>query len=411
MKYKDKMRALPPRMQDTLYHDLIFPEETLEIRKKVREFAVKEIAPVVHSISQKEESRENFPFDIFRKIADGDFFRVPFPQKYGGLSLKYPVCATVVVIEELAYMTNSLAAIFDAHCILAGNALMKYGSDSLKQRYLMPLTGGKMIGSFATSEPATSSDLSPQALQTKAVKKGTKYLVSGHKRFITNACVADFVTLLVNIEGKLSMLLIDLNSKGCKVGKPDKKMGNKAWLTSDIYFEDVEVPEEDLIGKEGKGLHIALATLTYGRVGIGASGVGMAQSAFDESVEYMKRRKAFGKKLHEFQYWQFLLAERAIEIENARNLYSKAALRLDQGVEFPEPESAGAKYYGTKCAVDMARDAVQIFGGYGYMKELAHDGSTYKVEEIYRDSKVGEIIEGTNEIQKLIIAREIFGKG
>ncbi|MBI2485561.1 MAG: acyl-CoA dehydrogenase family protein [Deltaproteobacteria bacterium] len=404
------MRALPPRMQDILYHDLILPEESLEIRKKIREFAVKEIAPIVHSIGQKEESRENFPFDIFQKITDEDFFKVPFPKEYGGLNLKYPACATVVIIEELAYMTNSLAAIFDAHCILAGNALMKYGSDSIKQRYLVPLTSGKMIGSFATSETTTSSDLSPQALKTRAVKKGTKYVVNGHKRFITNACVADFVTALVNIDGKLSMLVIELNSKGCKVGEPDKKMGNKAWLTSDIYFEDVEVPEENLIGKEGKGLHIALATLTYGRVGIGASGVGMAQSAFDESVEYMKKREAFGKKLHEFQYWQFLLAERAIQIENARNLYSKAALRLDQRIEFPEPESAGAKYYGTKCAVDMARDAVQIFGGYGYIKELAHDQSTYKVEEIYRDSKVGEIIEGTNEIQKLIIARAIFGK-
>ena len=404
------MSALPPRIQDILYHDLILPEETLEIRKRIREFAINDIAPIAHSIGQQAENRENFPFEIFQQMADADFFKVPFPKEYGGLDLKYPACAAVVVIEELAYMTNSLAAIFDAQCILAGNTLMRYGSDSIKQRYLEPLTRGKLIGSFATSEPATSSDLSPRALKTTAVKKGTKFVVNGHKRFITNACVADFVAALVNIQGKLSMLVIELNSQGCKVGEPDKKMGNPAWLTSDIYFEDVEVPEENLIGKEGRGLHMALATLTYGRVGIGASGVGMAQSAFDESVEYMKRRKAFGKKLHEFQYWQFLLAERAIQIENARNLYSKAALRLDQGVEFPEPESAGAKYYGTKCAVDMARDAVQIFGGYGYMKELAHDGSTYKVEEIYRDSKVGEIIEGTNEIQKLIIAREIFGK-
>ena len=137
----------------------------------------------------------------------------------------------------------------------------------------------------------------------------------------------------------------------------------------------------------------------------------MAQAAFDESVEYLKNREAFGKKLAEFQYWQFRLAERAIQIENARNLYSKAALRMDQGVEFPEPEAAGAKYYGTECAVDMARDAVQIFGGYGYMRRLEGDGSTYRVEAIYRDSTVAEIYEGTNEIQKMIIARGIFGKG
>jgi butyryl-CoA dehydrogenase len=187
-------------------------------------------------------------------------------------------------------------------------------------------------------------------------------------------------------------------------------MGNRGQLTSDIYFDNVEVPVENLIREEGRGLHIALGTLTYGRVGIGASGVGMAQSAFDESVEYMKRREAFARKIAQFQYWQFRMAERAIQIENARNLYSKAALRMDQGVEFPEPEAAGAKYYGTECAGDMARDAVQIFGGYGFMKLLEHDQSTYKVEEIYRDCKVPEIYEGTNEIQKLIIARELFGK-
>jgi butyryl-CoA dehydrogenase len=165
-----------------------------------------------------------------------------------------------------------------------------------------------------------------------------------------------------------------------------------------------------LIGEEGRGLHIALGTLTYGRVGIGASGVGMAQSAFDECIAYMKEREAFGKKIGQFQYWQFRMAERAIQIENARNLYSKAALRMDRSVEFPEPEAAGAKYYGTECAGDVARDAVQIFGGYGYMSRLGHDQSTYKVEEIYRDCKIAEIYEGTNEIQRLIIAREIFGK-
>jgi butyryl-CoA dehydrogenase len=187
-------------------------------------------------------------------------------------------------------------------------------------------------------------------------------------------------------------------------------MGNRGQLTSDIYFDNVEVPAENMIGDEGKGLHIALGTLTYGRIGIGASGVGMAQSAFDESVAHMKQREAFGKTLSGFQYWQFRMAERAIQIENARNLYCKAAFRMDQGIEFPEPEAAGAKYYGTECATDMARDAVQIFGGYGYMRLLEHDQSTSKVEEIYRDSKVTEIYEGTNEIQKFIIAREIFGR-
>jgi butyryl-CoA dehydrogenase len=401
--------ALPPRMQDRLYHDMILPGEAIDIRKKAREFAIKQVAPIGYQIAHTEETKDTFPLEIFRSLAEEDFFRIPFPKEFGGLGLKYPVCATVVTVEELAYVSNSIAAIYDVHCILAGHALM-YGSEALKQKYLRPVTLGNKIACFATTEPGASSELSPRTLKTTATKKGGKYIVNGQKRFITNSCVADFVTTLVNTDGELSMLVIDLNLKGCNVGMPDKKLGNKGQLTADIHFTDVEVPSENLIGEEGKGLHIALGTLTYGRVGIGASGVGMAQSAYDECVEYMNNREAFGKKVAQFQYWQFKMAERAIQIENARNLYCKAALRMDNGVEFPEPEAAGAKYYSTQCAVDMARDAVQIFGGYGFMELLGQDGSMYKVEEIYRDSKITEIYEGTNEIQKLIIAREIFGK-
>lgn len=401
--------ALPPRMQDRLYHDMILPGEAIDIRKKAREFAIKQVAPIGYQIAHTEETKDTFPLEIFRSLAQEDFFRIPFPKEFGGLGLNYPVCATVVTVEELAYVSNSIAAIYDVHCILAGHALM-YGSEALKQKYLRPVTLGNKIACFATTEPGASSELSPRTLKTTATKKGGKYIVNGQKRFITNSCVADFVTTLVNTDGELSMLVIDLNLKGCNVGMPDKKLGNKGQLTADIHFTDVEVPSENLIGEEGKGLHIALGTLTYGRVGIGASGVGMAQSAYDECVEYMNNREAFGKKVAQFQYWQFKMAERAIQIENARNLYCKAALRMDNGVEFPEPEAAGAKYYSTQCAVDMARDAVQIFGGYGFMELLGQDGSMYKVEEIYRDSKITEIYEGTNEIQKLIIAREIFGK-
>ena len=341
----------------------------------------------------------NSLFCIFNP-PQSEFLSIPSPKEVGGFGLKCPVCATVVTVEELAYMSDSIAAIYDVHCILAGHALM-YGSDFSREKYLKPMTTGDKKGCFATTEPTASTDLSLRSLKTTAAGKGNKYVVNGQKRFITNACVADFVTALVDADGKLSMLVVDLDSKGCRVGEPDKKLGNRGQLTSDIFFENVEVPVTNLIGEKGRGLHIALGALTYGRVGIGASGVGMAQSAFDESADYLKKREAFGKKIAQYQYWQFRMAERAIQIENARNLYMKAALRVDQGVEFPEPEAAGAKYYGTECAGDMARDAIQIFGGYGYMRQLAHDKSTYKVEEIY---------EGTNEVQKLIIARTIFGK-
>ena len=308
-----------------------------------------------------------------------------------------------------AFASNSIAAVYDVHCILAGHALA-YGSDDIKTNYLNPMTRAEKIGCFATTEPSASSDLSSRSVQTKAVHRGNKLVVNGQKRFITNACVADFVTALVNVEGQLSMVVIDLESKGCRVGDPDQKTGNCGQLTSDILFENVEVPEENVIRGIGQGLHVALGTLTYGRVGIAASGVGMAQAAFDEAIAYMHERTAFGKRIGQYQYWQFRMAERAIEIEHARNLYSKAAVLMDRGEEFPEPEAAGAKYYATELACNMARDAVQVFGGYGYMRELTEDKSHYKVEHIFRDAKIAEIYEGTNEIQKMIISRAIFGR-
>ena len=403
------MKSLPERIQDTLYHDIFLPKETLEIRKKIREFARKEVAPEAYDIGQQEESKENFPQGIFHKLAKADLFKVPFPKEVGGVGLQYPTCASSIILEELAYMSNSVAVMYDVQSLLTGNALLR-GSEFIRKKYLRPIIEGEQIGCFATTEPSASSELSSRSLKTSVRKRGDTYMVNGHKRFITNAAVADIVITLVNIEGKLSLIVIELDSQGCRVGEPDKKTGNRGQLTSDIYFENVKVPVKNLIGEEGKGLHIALSTLTRGRIGIGASAVGMAQSAFDECVSYMKKREAYGKKLAQFQYWQYRLAERAIQIENARNLCYKAALRVDQGVEFPEPEAAGAKYYSTECAVDMARDAVQIFGGYGYMRSLAHDRSTYKIEEIYRDCKITEIYEGANEIQKWIISRGIFGK-
>ncbi|MBW2368814.1 MAG: acyl-CoA dehydrogenase family protein [Deltaproteobacteria bacterium] len=403
------MRALPTRMQDNLYHDMFFPEETLEIRKKVREFAERVVAPRAAEIAQQEESVDTFPWDMFNKMAEEGLYKIPFPSEYGGLGLKYPTCATVVALEELAYVSNSVAAIYDVHCILSGNSIM-YGTDDLKKKYLTPMIEGKIVGCFATTEPDASSDLSLRAMQSVGRKDGDTYIINGHKRFITNGPVANQVSALFNIDGKLTELVIELKQPGVRVGDPDLKCGNRGQLTCDLYFDNVVVPEENRIGNDGNGLHVALGTLTYGRIGIGACGVGMAQSAFDECVEYMKKREAFGKKLSQMQYWQYKWAERAIQIENARNLYIKAAYLKDTGVEFPEPVSAGAKYYGTEIAGDLARDAVQIFGGYGWMRKLAHDDSTYKVEEIYRDYKITEIYEGTNEVQKMIIARSIFGR-
>ncbi len=400
---------VPERQEPKLFHDLLSSEETQRIRQEVRHFAESYIAPVAWDIGHREESIDNFPRELFRQMADAGLFRIPFGAEVGGRGLQHPASATAAMIEELAYHSNSVAAIVDVHCILAGHAL-EHASKALQERFLAPLLAGEKIGSFATTEPDASTDLNVRVMQTRAEQDASGYVISGRKRFITNAPVADFVVLLCALDGRMSEIVVDLDAPGVRVGEPDKKLGNHGQLTADIYFDNVHVPTSNVVGEVGGGLKVALQTLTYGRIGIAASGVGMAQAIFDHSVERLKTRKAFGKTIAQFQHWQFKLAERATEIECARNLYLKAASRMDAGEPFPEPEAAMAKWYATNLAGEFARDGVQIFGGYGFMKELAADTSRYRVEEIYRDCKIAEIYEGTNEIQKLVIARAIFGK-
>ncbi len=400
----------PPRMEPQLYHDMMSPDEVKAVRADVRAFCDEHLAPVAWEIGHTEESVEAFPRKLFKKMADAGLFRIPYAKEIGGLGLSHPATATAAVIEELSYYSNSVAAVFDVHCILAGHAL-EWASPELQARYLAPLLDGSMIGSFATSEPNASTDLSVKALVTEAKFHADHIEINGHKRWITNSPVADFVVLLCKDEGRMTEVVVDLKAEGVRVGKPDKKMGNHGQLTADIRFEGVRMPLGNVIGERGEGLKIALQVLTYGRIGIAATGVGMAQAIFDHSTERLKTRKAFGQAMAQFQHWQFRMAERATEIENARNLYIKAGLRMDGGEKFPEPEAAMAKWYATNLAGEFARDGVQIFGGYGFTRELAADGSHYRVEEIYRDCKIAEIYEGANEIQKWVIARNIFGKG
>jgi len=399
----------PPRNEPLLYHDLMSPPEVLEVRAEVREFCELVVAPRARDIGDGVESVEHFPWDVFRAMGTAGLFRIPFAAADGGRGLRHTAAATAAVIEELSYYSSSIGAIYDVHCILAGHALAQ-GSDYLKDTYLKPLLAGEVVGSFATTEPEASSDLSISSMVTDATPVEGGWRVSGHKRWITNSPVAGFVVVLCREGGRMTELVIDLDAEGVRVGKPDRKIGNNGQLTADIYFDNVFVPERNLLGQAGGGLRVALKTLTYGRIGIAAAGVGMAQSLFDHVVERMKTRRLFGKALAEMQHWQFRIADRATEIENARNLYLKAAIRKDLGTEFPEPEAAMAKYYATNLAGDFAREAVQIFGGYGFMRELSHDNSHYHVGEIYRDVKIAEIYEGANEIQKWIIARHIFGK-
>lgn len=401
--------ARPARSEQRLFHDLFTPDEVQRVRAQVRAVAETQLLPLSDAIAVGDEVRDGFPFDAFARMADAGLFRLPFPTPDGD-GLDHPATATAVAVEELAYTSNSIAAIFDVHCILAGNAL-SFADEDLRERWLPRLTSGQSIGAFATSEPASSTDLSPAAVQTIAVRDGDDYVLHGRKRWITNSPVADFVITLCRTGDTLSLVLVPLKSAdGVRVGRPDRKLGNRGQLTADVHYDGVRVPVANRIGAEGQGLQLALRTLTYGRIGIGAAGVGMAQAAFDIMVDHLTNRRAFGQPLGAFQHWQFKLADYAADLEAARSLYLKAALRLDSGVAFPEPEAAMAKLRGSALAVDIARDAIQCMGGYGFTHEMGHDGSVNRVEQFYRDAKIGEIYEGANEIQRWIIARGILGR-
>lgn len=406
---RDSIAYDPPRNSDKLYHDLLSPPEIHDVRSRVRTIAHDSIAPVAARIARGDERIDGFPRDAFDALASEGVFRIPFAGDVGGDELTHRATATAVAVEELAYYSNSVAAIFDVHCILSGNALDQ-GNEQQRRRWLAPVVAGEIVGSFATSEPAASSDLSPAAVSTVAEPSGGGWILNGRKRWITNSAVAAFVVVLARTGSRLSTFIVPTDTPGVTIGTPDQKLGNKGQITADVILENVELGNDALLGLEGGGLKIALQTLTYGRIGIAAAGVGMAQAAFDHTAKHLATRHAFGGPLASKQHWQFLMAERATSIESARDLYLKAALRLDSGVPFPEPEAAMAKLRGTEIAVDMARDAVQAFGGLGFTQQLGADDTEGPVEAFYRDSKIGEIYEGANEIQKWVIARQVFGK-
>jgi len=404
------MDHLPRRTADTLYDDAWLPEETLVVRRRVRAFAQEAVVPIAHGLNNSPESVASFNWDLVEQMGKAGLFRIPFGREVGGEGLQYPTLATMVMLEEMAYVSSGVAAaLIDVQLILFGHTL-QHAQPAVKQKLFPALCRGEIVGAFATSEPAASTDLSVQALRTEAKRAPGGYSLTGQKRWITNSPVARYMFVLCKLEQSMTMLLVDMQAPGVRVGDPDKKMGNLAQLTADVYFDGVFVPQEHLVGAEGRGLKAALTSLTLGRVGIGACGVGMAQAAFDYAVDYMQSRKVFGKTLAQFQYWQFRFADYATQLESARNLYVKAALAQDGQRPSVPMLCAMSKLVGSSLAGDIARDAIQVCGGYGFIKELAATGQTYPLEAIYRDSKIGEIYEGANEIQRLLVARSIFGK-
>lgn len=398
-----------PRTSIELADDLLLPEETVKIRAEAREFADSVLRPRAAELNDATESTAAFPRDVVTAIAAAGLYGVPFGADVGGRGLEFPILAAATVAEELAYFTPGVAsALYDGQALLVGRTL-DAAPPHIRGEFLPRLIRGEIVGSFATSEPAASTDLSAASMLTRATPVAGGFRLNGRKRWITNSCAADITTVLCVVDDTQAMLLVDMRSDGVVVGEPDLKMGNRLQLTSDVEFTDVFVPEEHVIAAPGRGLSAALASLAIGRIGVAAMGVGMGQCAFDHAVRHLRQRSAFGSKLGAFQHWQFRFAEHAIALECARSLYQKAARKADVAGR-SEPEAAMAKVTGSRVAVDIARDAIQVHGGYGFVRRLTADGMTNHLESVWRDSKVGEIYEGANEVQLWSIARVALGR-
>ncbi|MEX1669595.1 acyl-CoA dehydrogenase family protein [Zhongshania guokunii] len=397
------------RRSDELFNDLYLPEETLKIRQEVREFAEDVIRPVAHKLNTTPESAEGFAREQFDAMAKAGLYEIPYPKDVGGRGLEFPTLAIMTTIEELGYYSASLAsAFYDGQAILVGKTL-DGAQNEIRSKFLPMLIKGEFVGCFATSEPGASTDLSATSMETIAEKVDGGYRINGVKRWITNSPAGDYILTLCKTGDALTMLLVDMKQEGVSVSAPDLKMGNHVQQTADVSFVNAFAADDRVVGTVGGGLRTAIKALVQGRMGIGAIGCAMAQRAFDFSTDYMTKRKVFGQELARFQHWQYKFAEYAMQIESARNLYQKAALLHDK-MGIADTEAAMAKLAGSRVACDIARDAIQVCGAYGFVKTLSGTGQEFPLEAIYRDSKIGEIYEGANEIQTWVIARRIFGR-
>jgi butyryl-CoA dehydrogenase len=347
------------------------------------------------------EERPDFPKDIFEEMAQQDFFRIMVPEQYGGMADSQLMMS--LAIEQLARGDAGLAVMFAVDGI-ATKGLNLYANDEQKQKWLPGIADGKLLTAFALSEPGAGSDAA--AIKTRAVKKGNKYILNGVKQFITNGEHADIAMVVACTDPDKghkghTAFIVEKGSPGFSAPKREDKMGIRSSITNELVFEDCEVPEANIVGEPGRGFYIALSLLDRSRIGIGAQAVGLAQGALNEAIEYAKTREQFGKPIAHFQAVQHMLADMAIGIEASRLLVYQAARMVDAGEKALSAIGAMAKTFASDTAMKVTSDAVQIFGGYGYMKE-------YPVERMMRDAKVTQIYEGTNQIQRNIIARELI---
>jgi alkylation response protein AidB-like acyl-CoA dehydrogenase len=381
---------------ESLY-PFVLTEDQEHLRREIREFAAREIAPNVVAWDEASE----FPAAVVKKLGAMGLLGVIFPLEYGGAGLGY--VDYVLAIEELSAVDGSVGIILAAHNSLGTNHIFLAGNEEQKKNYIPRLAGGEWLAAWAITEPGSGSDAG--AAKTTAVKKGDRYVLNGNKTFITNGRYADVAVIIAVTEKSrgthgLSAFVVEKGTPGFRPGKKENKLGLRASDTSELIFEDCEVPEENLLGVEGEGFIDAMRVLDGGRISIAALALGIGRGALDAALKYVKERRQFGKAIAEFQGIQWKLADMATELDAARLLTQRAAVLKDAGRKVTR-ESAMAKLFASEVAVRICNEAVQLFGGYGFIKD-------YPVEKYYRDVKLCTIGEGTSEIQRMVIAREIL---
>jgi acyl-CoA dehydrogenase len=377
--------------------DFSLNEEHLAFKEETHKFAEKEMRPKSHEFDEKNE----FPYEIMQKAFEAGFLTSGIPAEYNGAGLSTIV--NTIVCEELAWGDAGMYTSIMANT-LATTPIVLFGNDEQKKKFLTPLTQKMSFACFALTEKEAGSDNS--AIQTTAVRQGDQYVINGSKTFITNAGVSQLGVIFASTDKTrgargLTAFIVPMETPGITIGKHENKMGHRASNTAEIFFDEVKVPAANILKREGMGFIIAMKTLDYARPAVGAGGIGVARAAFEEALKYTQTRIQFGRPIASFQYNAFKLAEMATEIEAARLMVYRSAWMLDNGLKASK-ESAMAKVMATDVAMKVTVDAVQLFGGYGYMKE-------YPVEKLMRDAKLLQIYEGTNEIQKHVISLELLG--
>ena len=377
------------------------------VRKLFKDFAENEVKPMAQEVDETEQ----FPLENVQKMGKLGFLGLPVPQEYGGQGAD--ILSYIMCVEELSKVCATTGVVVSAHTSLCADPILTYGTEEQKQKYLVPLAKGEKIGAFGLTEPGAGTDA--QGVQTKAVLDGDEWVLNGSKCFITNGKYADFYIIIAYTDivedrrgrkvKKFSAFIVEKGTPGFTFGTKEKKMGIRGSATYELIFQDCRIPKENILGPRGKGFPIAMHTLDGGRIGIAAQALGIAEGALERTIEYTKERKQFGRAISAQQNTQFQLANMATKVEAAKMLVYKAALKKQEFADGKKVsysvEAAMAKLAAAEVAMEVTTKAVQLFGGYGYIRE-------YDVERMMRDAKITEIYEGTSEVQRMVISGSLL---